>query len=811
MKKRFRVRESIALAALAIGTLPVAQAAEQDIEELIVTARGVEESVRNIPVAVSVIGEEQLENFDLASFEDVASSTPNLDIIRAGSGSGASISIRGIGSSSTSIGIEQSVAVVLDGVYYPQGRVINEGLFDVRQVAVLKGPQALFFGKNATAGVVAIDTNGPGKELEFIGSMGYEIEQEARTYEAIFSGPLSETLGARLAIRHTSNHDGFMANAAGPTVYNTLDAATFNRTAHANAAPEKNYWSGDDSTFVRLTLEWTPNDLLKFSLKGSNSEYEINSPTGGTELWSCPTLNGQPHAVAGGLPVPNTQAECRADRTKSENPIPRTISRTNPLLDTFGGELGEDYESYAFTFRTDVTLDNADVVAIVNYHDQETNWVGDFDGGGSTGIFAGENNTFDNLSVEVQASTRFDFPVNLVGGVYYQETNRTFDQDVIFAGAENSAALDPTDRFTAYEKYSETEGQTWSAYLEARWDIMETLQLTAGARYIDEEKNSFYDQPYVNPFFLGLFTRGEISTGQGFDEIVPEATLRWEATDDITFYVAYKEGFKSGGFSNSGILGAISGTIEDFTFDPEEVKGWEGGVKARFLEGQLQVELNVYTYEFENLQIDFFNSPSFAFITENAGGSDTDGVELSVNWAPDRVEGLTIRGALAYNKAEYTDFIAPCYAGQRPAQGCTIFNPGQVPKQQLAGTERALAPEYAGFIGVDYTRPLGSWLVGGISVNYQYKDDHRLSAFGNPFDVQESYDTIDLSIRLASQDGKYQLALIGRNIADEYALLSSGDTPSTGGGTGTATGFVADRSGTPIAGESWQLQGTVRF
>lgn len=811
MNRRFRVRESIALAALAIGTMPVAQAAEQDIEELIVTARGVEESVRNIPVAVSVIGEEQLENFDLASFEDVASSTPNLDIIRAGSGSGASISIRGIGSSSTSIGIEQSVAVVLDGVYYPQGRVINEGLFDVRQVAVLKGPQALFFGKNATAGVVAIDTNGPGSEFEFIGSMGYEIEQESRTYEAIFSGPLTETLGARLAVRRTSNHDGFMSNAAGATTYATTNAANFVRTVQTNDAPEKNYWSGDDATYARLTLEYTPSDALKFTLKASNSEYEINSPTGGSELWSCPTLNGQPHAVAGGLPVPNTQAECRADRTKSENPVPGVIARSNPLLNTFGGELGEDYESYAFTFRTDVTFDAADVVAIVNYHDQETNWVGDFDGGGATATFAGENNTFDNLSVELQASSRFDFPLNFVGGLYYQETNRTFDQDVLFAGAENSAAVDPTDRFTAYEKVSETEGETWSAYLEARWDILENLQLTAGARYIDESKNSFYDQPYVNPFFLSLFTRGEISTNQEFDEIVPEATLRWEATDDITVYVAYKEGFKSGGFSNSGILGAISGTIEDFTFDPEEVKGWEGGVKARFLEGQLQVELNVYTYEFENLQIDFFNSPSFAFITENAGGSDTDGVELSVNWAPDMVEGLTIRGALAYNKAEYTDFIAPCYAGQRPTQGCTIFNPGQVPKQQLAGTERALAPEYAGFIGVDYTRPLGSWLVGGISVNYQYKDDHRLSAFGNPFDVQESYDTIDLSIRLASQDGKYQLALIGRNITDEYALLSSGDTPGTGGGTGTATGFVADRSGTPIPGESWQLQGTVRF
>jgi outer membrane receptor protein involved in Fe transport len=85
-------------------------------------------------------------------------------IFRAGNGSAASVQIRGIGSTTTSIGIEQSVAVMIDGVYFPQGRAINEGLFDVGQVAVLKGPQALYFGKNATAGVVAVTSNNPTDE-----------------------------------------------------------------------------------------------------------------------------------------------------------------------------------------------------------------------------------------------------------------------------------------------------------------------------------------------------------------------------------------------------------------------------------------------------------------------------------------------------------------------------------------------------------------------------------------------------------------------------------------------------------------------
>ena len=140
-----------ALAAVLIGNGAAVQGAAGEqaesavegarpIEEIVVTARATAESVREIPVAITAISEERLDLFGLESFTDLEAITPQLEITRAGFGSGASIAIRGIGSPSSSIGIEQSVAVIIDGVYYPQGRVINEGLFDVSQVAILKGP-----------------------------------------------------------------------------------------------------------------------------------------------------------------------------------------------------------------------------------------------------------------------------------------------------------------------------------------------------------------------------------------------------------------------------------------------------------------------------------------------------------------------------------------------------------------------------------------------------------------------------------------------------------------------------------------------
>ena len=145
------------------------------IEEIVVTARATNESVRDIPVAITAYTEEEMENLNINTLDDLAASSASLEINRINSGSGVQIAIRGIASSPGSLGIEQSVAVMIDNVYFPQGRVINEGLYDTSQVAILKGPQALYFGKNATAGAVSIMTNDPTDEFELNLSIGHEF------------------------------------------------------------------------------------------------------------------------------------------------------------------------------------------------------------------------------------------------------------------------------------------------------------------------------------------------------------------------------------------------------------------------------------------------------------------------------------------------------------------------------------------------------------------------------------------------------------------------------------------------------------
>lgn len=783
--------------ALAAGISTGALAAE--IEEIVVTARAVDESVRDVPVAISAFNEEQLLRFAIRDLEDLAASSASLEIGRIASGNGAQVAIRGISSSPGSLGIEQSVALILDGVYFPQGRTINEGLFDARQVAILKGPQALYFGKNASAGAVVVTTNDPGTEREAHGRLSYEIETKTINGEAAFSTPLNDRWGVRLAVQGTRMSDGYLKNVAGPTTYTTFDAAAgFAPTVHENGPAADSWIPGEEAVSGRITLKGQLSDTTTLKLKGTYTDFKYNS-VNLSELYDCPTLGGTPHANAPDpdnpglqIAVPNLAGgECRQDRSRGLNPIPPSVAATTRDLNQFGGDPGEAYESYIFTADMETELDNFLIRNILNYHSQDVGWVIDADGGASTSIFASEFNQFENLSIESRTASTFDSAVNGVLGFYYQTTDRKFRQEVIFAGAENSAA-DPTDRFIAYDKISGTDGETVSGYGEVIWDITDRLQLTGGARYIWENKDSEFTQPYVNPAFGALFIEGRVlASDKSYDDLVAELTVRYQPTDNITYYAAYKQGWKSGGFDNGSIDSTLnSDPIGDITYEPEEVDGVEGGVKGVFLDGALSVDFDVYHYQFKNLQLNFFNATTFAYRTLNAGVAETTGGEVQVNWATD-VEGLTLSAAVAYNDATYKEFLAPCYGGQSFADGCNIGT-GALKDQDLSGEPRGLAPKWRGNLGFNYRHPVGSGLELGLAGNLKFADDYTLSEYITNA-VQDSYVLLDASVGLGSDDGRWTVAVIGRNLTDEIILTSAADAPSTGGNTGTDRAFQSDR------------------
>ncbi|MGI9325727.1 MAG: TonB-dependent receptor [Pseudomonadales bacterium] len=788
--------------AVSIVVIDIAAATAAELEEIVVTARKREESVRNIPVAVTAVSGEQMTRYNLKKLEDVAELTPQVTIYRSSAGNGASVNIRGIGPETTSIGVEQSVAAIVDGAYYGQGRIINEGMFDASQIEILKGPQALFFGKNATAGALNIRTNNPGQEREFVTTVGYEFDAEQYYVEGIASTPINDQLGIRLAARYAEMDSGWIDNEARPGTYPLIGGPVLDVPA-----PSDDSWPAGKDLLARLTLMWEPNEDLTMKLKAHYNEYESASTSGANELVICNGGNG----AAPGFSQLQPDTPCNKNWKTQENPFPTVLADSNPLANVADGDLFDKYDSYAITLDAEYESENVTITSLVNFQHLRNRWGGDFDTSDSPNVYAAEEHDYDAISGELRALTALDGPFNFMIGAFLQSTEMNFDQDVIFAGAYNPAALDPEDVYTAYQKVSATDGSTYSFFAQGIWNIRDDIELTGGARYHHENKTSFFEQNYVNPVFTTLFAEGRLNERQNWEDLSPEFTLTWAVNDNVTAYAAYKEAFKAGGFSISGILGIISGTSRDFLFDNEKVKGFEAGIKASLFDNTVQVEFEVYDYEFDDLQIDFFNSDVFALITENAGSASTTGAEAQFRWAAP-IEGLTLRGSVGYNDAKYDDFVAPCWSGQGQNEGCTIFNPGEVPKQQLAGATRNLAPEWTFVLGANYDRQIGDGLMFGFSVNTQFRSEYQSNAFDHPDDWQDSSELVNAAIRLGSIDERWQVAIIGKNLTDKFLMLNSIDSPSSGSPPGQPVGGVrGDQRTSANRPRSIALQATVRF
>lgn len=770
------------------------------LDEIVVTARKREETAQKVPVAVAVFSAEDIERYNLTSLENMAGSTPELFIARVSNGSGAQITLRGVGSQSTSIGIEQSTAVVVDGVYYGSGFFLNEALFDLQSFEVLKGPQALFFGKNATAGVVSINTASPTDEFEALTRLSYEFESETVGAQAIVSGPLTDTLRGRLAVRGSNMADGYFENRAVGEAITFLDLATGDLISRFQQ-PNNGGTPGSSEVAVRGTLIWEPSDRFTAKLKANWSKRDD-----ATNAWNyVPVACGN----GTGFTQVNPAVPCKRDFVVYIPNAPDGVSGNIPDAKRDGSSYNE-YKAWAVTADFAYQLDQSTISSIFNYNWSRNLWgLGQNVQSPTSYIAASQNSELSVFSNETRWQTDFSGPVNFLIGAYYQNTSRDHTQAAAFAPLEDSS-LPLNRRFVSYIKPATVDGETFSGFAQATWRIVPTLELSAGARYIDETVKGFLEQSYVQSALQGLFPENSpITSDQSFEEWTPEISLTYFPSDNLTMYAGYKSAYKSGGFSASALV--VAATVpEDIAFLPETAEGFDAGVKATLLDNQLRLNLNIYRTEYKDLQVDFFNSVTFQFITTNAGKAKVEGVEVSGEYAPRSLPGLRLTGVMNYNKAEYEEYIAPCYAGQSIAAGCnTVF--GGVPGQDLGGKPLAMAPEWTGAIGGSYLRPFGTGYAWEFGANLRYSGDYLASSFGAPLSKQDSYVNLDASVTLSGDDGQWDLSLIGRNLTNSFRISTQLDLPNSGSGTGTAVAVPADQIGIADLPRRIMLQYTHRF
>src|SRR5690606_31345196 len=323
----------------------------------------------------------------------------------------------------TSIGIEQSVAVVVDGVYYGHGRVINEGCFDLARAEVRKGPQSLFFGKNATAGVISLTTADPGPDPEFIGRVGYEFAGEKAYAEAIISQPLTDDLGLRVAVRGSRMWGCYYTNIQEANPYPTFDVATGVTTAHV-AQPAAKDQPQERELIGRVTLKYEPDDRLTVNLKASGS---YNRTIGNGWNYSAINCPGGQSAIAPNYP-------CDGGFDAHQNNMPIDIAENFPYARD-DGALYNRYRSLAVTGAIEYALDEVTISSITNYNWNNNQFTCDCDFF-SGGVWATEDTSYDAFSQEVRVLTDFDAPVNLMVGGLYQKTKRKFYQAVMFSNIE---------------------------------------------------------------------------------------------------------------------------------------------------------------------------------------------------------------------------------------------------------------------------------------------------------------------------------------------------------------------------------------
>lgn len=788
----------------------VPAADDRAFDEIVVTARQRGETLIAVPVAVTAIGGEQLTRLGVSDARDLTKFSPSLLLDRGSSAAGGVIGLRGVSTSPNQAGFDQTVSINVDGVQIGRPRILTQGLFDLAQVEVLKGPQALFFGKNSPAGVLSLKSADPSGELEAYLRGSYEFVADERVLEGAISAPLSDDFGARLAVRYRKM-TGWMRNTAGQ-----LTAANYPFLAPPGGVGDPGLpvagsnRSGEEELVGRLTLQYKPaGSPFDATLKVSASDYEDDGPYGNAQVLSCgAAAAGETYGFV------DPFGECRADNRFSRTGLPAGVADNWPVA---------RQQPYSKTrmllsaLTANYRFENLTLTSVTGYFKINNRVFDNFDGTSFFQLGAAEREKYDAFSQELRLVSAFDGPLNFTIGGFFQDTNLAFlnSSKILALGADPTPGAPP--KFHTWEKPGFTNGRTYSAFGQLAWEITPTVELAGGVRYTRETKDSEISNSYVHPFAAALLSPpGRILTDNFKDSNwSPEATLTWRPTDRLTTYVAYKTGYKSGGFGLSAVLIPANITTDSIAFSSETVKGFEGGIKTELLDRRLALTLAAYSYEYDDLQVNSYNPATLAFVIDNAASARVKGLELEAKFRASRA--VSFYGALAYNHARYGTYVTSCWGGQTAATGCNAVVdtgadglPGtadDVLGQSLGGQQLPRAPDWSASAGFNADIPINDTLKIGLDGNARYSSPYFYLDNGNPAGRQGSYWTLDGAARLSQSDDRWQVALIGRNLTNEYYVVQGLEKP----GASAVAGVPTQTIGNVTRGRQVALEFTLRY
>lgn len=740
-------------------------------DDIIVMARKRSESILTVPVIATAITQEQLNDYAISGIDAIASRVTGLQIGNGVSQNGIQISLRGVGAGVFNPAIDQPVSLNIDGVQMTSGNAFKLGMFDLAQVEVLKGPQSLFFGKNSPGGVVSLRTADPTSELELIGRVSYEFEAREKRVEAIASGPLSDSLGLRVA-GYYSDSDGFFYNrAVGILVLGSV-------------TPRHKRFGGTEEYMLRGTALFQPTDRFTARLK-VNYAHSMNEGVS-QQLVSCPDGT----ASLSGIPFLGGE-DCKADR------VVRSVDLSLPAYPIVTQNGGTPFIAFDQGFGSlEMNYDVADDLTLTSltgyaHIKQDSLYNANFSTAAGPTLVVIDTFKRRDVTQELRLTSDFpDRPLNFMVGGFFQDGLVDYRYDL----AGNTALQLPPLLSAAIHK---VDIRSISAFAQLLWRVVPELELAVGARWTNEKRRHRAADNITGTSAPVALAKPRISSSN----ISPELTVTYTPTEDLTIFAAYKHGFKSGSFDTTGV--PLAGA--DTSFKDEKVKGGEVGIKARLADRSLNVNLAGYYYRYSDLQVGAFvtdiASGSFGIKTINAASAKVYGIDFDLRYTPPSIDDLVVTAAVNWNKARYIEFAnAQCWGGQRLSDGCNQF-PDPVTgfgnAQDLSGRELLRAPEWSATAAVDYSLPLTSDLRLQLGSSVLYSSSYATNFLLRPDMVQDSFFKVNARVALGPENEAWEVALIGNNLGNE---LVCGGAANSDFQNGVIFGNVV--TGGPVRGAS---------
>ncbi|MFK7957558.1 MAG: TonB-dependent receptor [Lysobacterales bacterium] len=746
--------------AMAISPLMVS-AQEGQLEEIIVTATKTAKSLQDVALSIEAVSGITLENYRIDGLKGLSDSIPNFTV---SSGlTATNVSMRGLGSGQER-GFEQAVGMFIDGQYMPRNRQYRSPFFDVERVEVVKGPQAVYFGLNSTAGAVSINTRKtrPGDGLQLRTAAEADLEFGGYVVDAAV-GYGGERTGFRLAVKRDDT-DGYFRN----------------------SFTGEDDIGGKESTLVRASMIFEATDNFTLSGKIEYSDYESDGNIG--ELFDDAAGREQLATIG--------ESDGRLNYVRSSdggNFGAATRAGFLPL-----SEPGQVAESTNLQLAGDLALGEGSLTATLGYSEFEYFLTVDLDTSFASILDSAIEEDYEQTSLDIRYQSDPSQNVNWMVGGYFHDTTffnaqpnvwgQGFPWNGIIAGALGQPTADflfPQQSLLVSGTLYDLDTEMSSVFGSVSFGLSDTVSMNIGARWVSEDKDlergitcQFSDLNGGNVFepasapTLGALgacpsaALANISRDRSSDNFMPEVSVQWDATDNTMVFAKIGRSAKAGGFASSSSIDP-----NFLEFDDETVTGFEIGSKSRFMDGRAEFNATLFRSDFKDLQVNSFvvnpdtNLPQA--VLENAAEAVSQGIELDGRFLVN--ESVTLGGSLAFLDAEYDDFsAAPCNRATTAAPDGSL--PGTC---NLTGSELPFAPEYSGNVYVDFNRAVSSnlTLVGGLRATFSdsYFTDGTLEEPGR----QDSWTKVDARIGIANEAAGWDLSLVGTNLTDEAVLGTS--------------------------------------